>query len=88
MKALTKAMCWELVSITKDRVNGVGIAVYRKPMSNECYEQRSKSEPPLCQENDDPNAAWYAFLHQIESFLLPESFKPCILWKAETNGIN
>ncbi|KAK6150768.1 hypothetical protein DH2020_015700 [Rehmannia glutinosa] len=58
MKQLTQAMCWELVSITKDRVNGVGIALYRKPMSNECYEQRPKSDPPLCQDSDDPSAAW------------------------------
>ncbi|KAG6396238.1 hypothetical protein SASPL_142384 [Salvia splendens] len=69
MKKLTKAMCWEVVSITKDRVNGVGIAVYRKPMTNECYEQRSKSDPPLCQDSDDPNAAWnvplQACMHKI-----------------------
>ncbi|KAL1538985.1 putative methyltransferase PMT26 [Salvia divinorum] len=69
MKQLTQAMCWELVSITKDRVNGVGIAVYRKPMTNECYEQRSKSDPPLCQDSDDPNAAWnvplQACMHKI-----------------------
>ncbi|XP_047958846.1 probable methyltransferase PMT26 [Salvia hispanica] len=69
MKKLTKAMCWEVVSITKDRVNGVGIAVYRKPMTNECYKQRSKSDPPLCQDSDDPNAAWnvplQACMHKI-----------------------
>ncbi|KAG8373652.1 hypothetical protein BUALT_Bualt11G0046500 [Buddleja alternifolia] len=58
MKKLTKAMCWELVSITKDTLNQVGIAVYRKPTSNECYEQRSQNDPPLCKDSDDPNAAW------------------------------
>ncbi|KAG9131651.1 hypothetical protein Leryth_009408 [Lithospermum erythrorhizon] len=58
MKKLTKSMCWELVSITKDRVNKVGIAVYRKPTSNECYEQRKQNDPPLCSESDDPDAAW------------------------------
>ncbi|XP_058731073.1 probable methyltransferase PMT26 [Vicia villosa] len=58
MKALTKAMCWEVVNISKDKVNGVGIAVYRKPTSNECYEKRTKNEPSLCQDSDDPNAAW------------------------------
>ncbi|GFQ02012.1 probable methyltransferase pmt26 [Phtheirospermum japonicum] len=58
MKQLTQQMCWEVVSITKDRINGVGIALYRKPTSNECYEQRSKSKPPLCKDSDDPNAAW------------------------------
>lgn len=69
MKKLTKAMCWEVISITKDRVNGVGIAVYRKPTTNECYEQRSKSDPPLCQDSDDPNAAWnvplQACMHKV-----------------------
>ncbi|CAL5323969.1 unnamed protein product [Camellia sinensis] len=58
MKKLTKAMCWEVVQITKDRLNKVGIAIYQKPTSNECYEQRSQNEPPLCLESDDPNAAW------------------------------
>lgn len=59
MKKLTKSMCWELVQVNKDRVNGVGVAFFRKPTTNECYEQRSKDDPPLCQESDDPNAAWY-----------------------------
>jgi hypothetical protein len=63
MKALTKSICWELVSISKDQVNGVGVAIYKKPLTNECYEERSKNEPPLCQDSDDPNAAWYSFLN-------------------------
>lgn len=59
MKELTKAMCWELVSINKDSVNGVSAAIYRKPTNNDCYEQRPEKEPPLCPDSDDPNAAWY-----------------------------
>ncbi|CAN1130408.1 Probable methyltransferase PMT24 [Linum perenne] len=58
MSKLTKAMCWDLVAIKKDRLNGVGAAIYKKPTSNECYNQRTKNEPPLCKESDDPNAAW------------------------------
>ncbi|CAN0928488.1 Probable methyltransferase PMT24 [Linum grandiflorum] len=58
MSKLTKAMCWELIVIKKDAVNGVGAAIYRKPSSNECYNQRTTSQPPLCKESDDPNAAW------------------------------
>ncbi|KAK9740968.1 hypothetical protein RND81_03G073600 [Saponaria officinalis] len=58
MSKLTKSMCWELVEIGKDKVNGVSAAVYRKPTSNDCYEQRTENDPPLCQESDDPNAAW------------------------------
>ncbi|XLR15922.1 hypothetical protein S83_043860, partial [Arachis hypogaea] len=57
MKKLIKAMCWEVVNITRDKLNGVGIATYRKPTSNECYEQRSNNEPPMCLDSDDPNAA-------------------------------
>lgn len=71
MTELTKAMCWDLVSINKDKLNGVGVATYRKPSTNDCYEKRAKSEPPLCKESDDPNAAWYkhcpasSFLKQV-----------------------
>ncbi|GER32514.1 S-adenosyl-L-methionine-dependentmethyltransferases superfamily protein [Striga asiatica] len=67
MKQLTKALCWEVVSITKDIINGVGIALYRKPTINECYEQRSKNEPPLCQDTDDANSAWnvLASMHKV-----------------------
>ncbi|KAJ6737296.1 PMT26-LIKE PROTEIN putative-RELATED [Salix viminalis] len=69
MSELTKAMCWELVSVNKDALNGVGVATYRKPTSNDCYEKRSKQEPPLCKASDDPNAAWnlplQACMHKV-----------------------
>lgn len=58
MSKLTKQMCWKLVKKEKDAVNLVGIAIYQKPFSNECYEQRSQNEPPLCEQSDDRNAAW------------------------------
>ncbi|XP_010546331.1 PREDICTED: probable methyltransferase PMT26 [Tarenaya hassleriana] len=58
MSELTKKMCWELISINKDTVNGVGVATYRKPTSNECYANRAEQEPPVCSQSDDPNAAW------------------------------
>ncbi|XAR62877.1 Sarcosine/dimethylglycine N-methyltransferase [Bertholletia excelsa] len=58
MSELTKSMCWDLVVIEKDKLNQVGVAIYRKPTSNECYEKREKNEPPLCKKNDDPDAAW------------------------------
>ncbi|XP_023741007.1 probable methyltransferase PMT26 [Lactuca sativa] len=58
MTKLTKAMCWELIAVNKDKVNKVGVAVYQKPISNECYEGRPQNDPPLCNESDDPNAAW------------------------------
>lgn len=58
MSALTVAMCWELVTIKKDKLDGVDVAIYRKPESNECYNGQKKQEPPMCKPDDDPNAAW------------------------------
>ncbi|OEL31634.1 putative methyltransferase PMT26 [Dichanthelium oligosanthes] len=58
MSALTKSMCWKMVNKVKDRVNRVGIAIFRKPTDNSCYESRSEANPPLCGEYDDPDAAW------------------------------
>ncbi|KAL2348562.1 hypothetical protein Fmac_002562 [Flemingia macrophylla] len=69
MTTLTKSICWELVTINKDKLNKVGVAVYRKPTSNDCYEQREQNQPPMCKEDDDPNAAWYvplqACIHKV-----------------------
>ncbi|KAF8090609.1 hypothetical protein N665_0471s0004 [Sinapis alba] len=58
MSELTKKMCWELISINKDKINGVGVATYKKPTSNECYTSRSEQAPPICADSDDPNASW------------------------------
>lgn len=58
MSALTKAMCWDMLMKTKDKLNRVGIAIYRKPLDNICYDKRKAKSPPLCQESDDSNAAW------------------------------
>ncbi|KAL2333751.1 hypothetical protein Fmac_014964 [Flemingia macrophylla] len=72
MSELTKSMCWELVTIKKDALNQVGAAFYRKPTSNECLEQRKQNQPPICKDDDDPNAAWYvplqACMHKLPVF--------------------
>ncbi|CAA6668434.1 unnamed protein product [Spirodela intermedia] len=66
---LTKSMCWDLVTTKKDTLNGVGVAIYRKPSSNQCYDSREKNDPPLCQESDDRDAAWnislQACMHRV-----------------------
>ncbi|KAJ7953061.1 S-adenosyl-L-methionine-dependent methyltransferases superfamily protein [Quillaja saponaria] len=59
MSSLTASMCWELVTTNKDKLNHIGAAIYRKPTSNECYDQRRQKRPPMCKTDDDPNAAWY-----------------------------
>lgn len=68
MKELTKKMCWELVSINKDTINGIGAAIYKKPTNNECYEQRSQNDPPICDKSDDPNGAWYSLYLAVNLF--------------------
>lgn len=58
MSQLTKSICWDMISMTKDPVNGIGVAIFRKPQTNDCYDKRIENDPPLCHESDDPNAAW------------------------------
>lgn len=62
MSALTKSMCWKMVSRTKDKVNGVGLAIFQKPSDNSCYETRMATDPPLCEDTDDRDASWYMLL--------------------------
>lgn len=65
MSKLTKSICWKLVVVGKDQLNGVGAAIFQKPTSNKCYKKRPQNEPPLCEESDDSNAAWYIHLSSI-----------------------
>ncbi|KAH7299744.1 hypothetical protein KP509_24G027000 [Ceratopteris richardii] len=69
MSALTKAMCWDMVAKTMDSSVGIGVAVFRKPTTNFCYENRKESSPPLCDSDDKPDAAWYvpmtACIHKL-----------------------
>lgn len=58
MSKLTKSMCWDMLNKTKDKINRVGMVIYKKPLNNECYEKRPQSNPPLCEDAEDPNAAW------------------------------
>ncbi|KAG4173181.1 hypothetical protein ERO13_A11G042800v2 [Gossypium hirsutum] len=69
MSSLTKAMCWDLVTIKRDKLNSVSAAIYRKPITNECYDKRPDNNPPMCEENDDANAVWHvplrACMHRV-----------------------
>ncbi|XP_071692227.1 probable methyltransferase PMT25 [Rutidosis leptorrhynchoides] len=69
MTKLTKGMCWELMVVYSDKLNKVGAAIYRKPSTNECYQTRQQNIPPLCENNDDPDAIWNvkleACMHKI-----------------------
>ncbi|XP_002986762.2 probable methyltransferase PMT23 [Selaginella moellendorffii] len=52
-------MCWKRLARTKDPLTGIGVAVFQKPWDDTCYRQRSASEPPICEKEDSPDAAWY-----------------------------
>ncbi|CAD5313996.1 unnamed protein product [Arabidopsis thaliana] len=77
---LTKAMCWELMTIKKDELNEVGAAIYQKPMSNKCYNERSQNEPPLCKDSDDQNAAWNVPLEACMHKVTEDSSKRGAVW--------
>ncbi|CAA0385625.1 unnamed protein product [Arabidopsis thaliana] len=84
MSALTKSLCWELVTINKDKLNGIGAAIYQKPATNECYEKRKHNKPPLCKNNDDANAAWYvplqACMHKVPTNVVERGSKWPVNW--------
>ncbi|KAK9167293.1 hypothetical protein Scep_002484 [Stephania cephalantha] len=57
MEDLTIRLCWELV-----KKEGY-IAIWRKPLNNNCYVSRgTEAKPPLCDANDDPDSVWYVGL--------------------------
>ncbi|KAF2568284.1 hypothetical protein F2Q68_00024096 [Brassica cretica] len=61
MLNLTTSLCWKLV-----KKEGY-IAIWQKPLNNNCYLSREAgTKPPLCDESDDPDNVWYTNL------------KPCI----------
>ncbi|KAH7443842.1 hypothetical protein KP509_02G052800 [Ceratopteris richardii] len=59
MVALTESMCWNLTAKTMQLSSGPGMAVYQKPTANVCYEKRYTNVPPMCNEEENPDAAWY-----------------------------
>ncbi|XP_066371519.1 probable methyltransferase PMT24 [Miscanthus floridulus] len=83
MTSLTKSLCWELTSIKKDRLNGVGVAFYRKPTTNECYEARKRQQPPMCADDDDANAAWYIRLNSCVHRVPTGPWERGARWPAE-----
>ena len=58
MASLTASICWNVLADKADEVTEVGVKIYQKPESNSIYELRRKKNPPLCGENENPDAAW------------------------------
>lgn len=60
MTTLTASICWNVLAHKSDVVGEVGVKIYQKPEGNDIYELRRKKIPPLCKENENPDAVWYA----------------------------
>ncbi|OIW03490.1 hypothetical protein TanjilG_14715 [Lupinus angustifolius] len=59
MTSLTASICWNILAHKSDDVGEVGVKIYQKPEGNDIYELRRKKVPPICKENEKPDAAWY-----------------------------
>ncbi|CAH8326816.1 unnamed protein product [Eruca vesicaria subsp. sativa] len=91
MSELTKAMCWKLVAIKKEKLNEVGAAIYQKPI-NDCYNKRPQNDPPLCKDSDDQNAAWNvpleACMHKVtEDFTADQEKWKTVVSKSYIDGM-
>ena len=52
-------MCWKRVAKVISHEMGIGVAVWQKPISNECYDSRPEGTlPPMCPPVGNPDAAW------------------------------
>ncbi|KAG2268740.1 hypothetical protein Bca52824_063295 [Brassica carinata] len=59
MTALTASICWNILAHKTEEASEMGVRIYQKPESNDIYELRRRKNPPLCKENENPDAAWY-----------------------------
>ncbi|KAF8377939.1 hypothetical protein HHK36_031328 [Tetracentron sinense] len=59
MSTLTASICWNILAHKSNEFSEVGVKIYQKPESNDIYELRRKKNPPLCKEDENPDAAWY-----------------------------
>lgn len=59
VSSLAERMCWQQVAKVVNTDMGIGVAVWQKPTTNECYDDRHPATlPPMCPPADNPDAAW------------------------------
>lgn len=58
MTTLAASICWNILAHKTDEDSELGIKIYQKPDSNDIYELRRKKVPPMCKEDENPDAAW------------------------------
>ncbi|KAL6493104.1 hypothetical protein OROGR_032863 [Orobanche gracilis] len=56
---LTASICWNILADKTDEISDILVKIYQKPETNNIYELRRRKDPPLCKENENPDAAWY-----------------------------
>lgn len=59
MSTLTASICWNILAHRTDGMSEISVKIYQKPSSNDIYELRRKKNPPLCKEDENPDAAWH-----------------------------
>lgn len=78
MARLTSSICWNILAHKTDDVSEVGVKIYQKPESNDIYELRRKRYPPLCKEDENPDAAWLVFIKLALESLIDLEYNKCI----------
>ncbi|MQL74907.1 hypothetical protein Taro_007284 [Colocasia esculenta] len=58
MVALIESICWKTVVKSTDAA-GIGLVIYQKPISNDCYIGRKGNNPPLCDQKNKQKISWY-----------------------------
>jgi hypothetical protein len=51
-------MGWKMLVKDTDYSMGIGAAIFQKPKDNKLYESWEQESPPICLEDDNPDAAW------------------------------
>ncbi|CAK8569625.1 unnamed protein product [Lathyrus sativus] len=59
MTAMIASICWNVLAHKSYDVGEVEVRIYQKPEGNDLYELRRKKIPPICKENENPDAAWH-----------------------------
>ncbi|KAL9231450.1 hypothetical protein vseg_006679 [Gypsophila vaccaria] len=78
MVALTKSICWKVVSKTMVS-RRIGLVVYQKPITSSCYREREQNDPPMCNVVGR-NISWYTPLQRCIPELPPEASTWPPLW--------
>jgi hypothetical protein len=55
---VTESIAWKMLIRNSDPSTSIGAAIFQKPKDNKLYDSRKEESPPICRDNDNPDAAW------------------------------